>query len=212
MKRINEKPGHVSFGQAFKDYWRGYVEFLGQSTRAGYWWMTLLTSIWMVFLVVFLIIAVFSSGIFDIYGTTDKSFGPLIVALILFVISTLGLFLPNLALRIRRYRDAGLRGRGFLVLWAIDVVIQVTGNVFNLTNIYAQLATDPTSSAAFMHTYLTSWSTLVTFAFSIFLFVLTVLPTDTVLVRPTSISFVKFFFRTRTAAADSEQATEPDEK
>jgi hypothetical protein len=39
---INEKAGQVSFGRAFKDYFRGYVEFLGRTTRAGFWWVQLL--------------------------------------------------------------------------------------------------------------------------------------------------------------------------
>ncbi len=44
MVKIEEK-GKVTFGQAFKDYFRGYVDFKGRTTRAGYWWMTLVLSI-----------------------------------------------------------------------------------------------------------------------------------------------------------------------
>ncbi|WP_125607472.1 DUF805 domain-containing protein [Lapidilactobacillus bayanensis] len=198
MKQINEQPGQVSFGQAFKDYWRGYVEFRGRTTRAGYWWMTLLTSVWSIFLGDFFIVALFSSGLFNIFDNdTNVSYGPLIIAAILVVLSFLVLLLPNLALRVRRYRDAGLRGRGFLVLWAISVVVQVAGNVFSVSNFATELATNPSASTSFMTTYLTSWSSLITLVISVLLLVLTLLPTDTVLVRSTSNNFVKFFFRSR---------------
>lgn len=38
---INEK-GKITFKQAWVDFWKGYVDFGGRSTRAGYWWIQLL--------------------------------------------------------------------------------------------------------------------------------------------------------------------------
>ena len=35
MNKVNES-GKVTFGQAWKDFWKGYVDFKGISTRAGY--------------------------------------------------------------------------------------------------------------------------------------------------------------------------------
>ena len=40
MNKINES-GKVTFGQAWKDFWKGYVDFKGISTRAGFWWAML---------------------------------------------------------------------------------------------------------------------------------------------------------------------------
>ena len=34
---INQREKHVTFGTAFGDYFRGFVDFTGYSTRAGHW-------------------------------------------------------------------------------------------------------------------------------------------------------------------------------
>ena len=36
MNKVNES-GKVTFGQAWKDFWKGYVDFKGTSARAGFW-------------------------------------------------------------------------------------------------------------------------------------------------------------------------------
>lgn len=36
MEKINEVPGQVSFGRAFNDFFIGYIDFKGRTTRAGY--------------------------------------------------------------------------------------------------------------------------------------------------------------------------------
>lgn len=41
MKSINQVPREVTFFQAIKDFFTGYVEFKGRTTRAGYWWVRL---------------------------------------------------------------------------------------------------------------------------------------------------------------------------
>lgn len=38
MNKINES-GKVTFVQAWKDFWAGYFDFKGISTRAGFWWV-----------------------------------------------------------------------------------------------------------------------------------------------------------------------------
>ena len=35
-----EQNRKVTFLQAIKDFFRGYVDFKGRTTRAGYWWVS----------------------------------------------------------------------------------------------------------------------------------------------------------------------------
>ena len=65
MEKINEVPGQVSFGRALKDFFIGYIDFKGRTTRAGYWWMTLILMI---------ISFVPSSKILDRFSSLYKNF------------------------------------------------------------------------------------------------------------------------------------------
>lgn len=82
----------VSFPAAISLGFRNYVNFSGFATRAEYWWWTLFN-----FLVG--LIAGFVDG--ALFGTQSDQTGPLSL------IVSLGLFLPSLAVAIRRLRDAG---------------------------------------------------------------------------------------------------------
>jgi len=187
MAKINQKLGQVSFFQAIKDFFVGYVDFKGRTTRAGYWWVTLILSIGGL-LAGFAIIGKVFSLIFEIadmydyngYMYEDEA-GRLVARfltdylglfILLFIIS-LALFLPSLAIAVRRYRDAGLRGRGTLTLYITSVVIGLLG----VGNYSAFLA-------------------LISSAISIFFFVLTLLPTDSLVVTSQN-SVMLFFFRTK---------------
>lgn len=35
---ISEQPGKVTFIEAHKDFFKGFLDFKGRTTRAGYWW------------------------------------------------------------------------------------------------------------------------------------------------------------------------------
>lgn len=182
MKKINEVPGKVSFGQSFKDFFIGYVDFKGRTTRAGYWWMTLiliLLSIVPFLLFVYFLItsAVSNSGMTTDSDIFNSMFGTVIIPLIIMLILSLALFLPSLAMAVRRYRDAGLRGRGFLVLW----LISIASNYTEITSAFQKNS----GSALF---------TFVTYIIGLFFFVLTVLPTNALTTKSNN-GFIRFFLR-----------------
>ena len=195
---IDEKAGQVSFGRAFKDYFRGYVEFLGKTTRAGFWWVQLM--MFFVWLVLFgwlmvTIIAVFMQG--DVSTRWPRLIAPIVVM----VIVALGLFLPNLALEVRRFRDVGLRGRGAAVLLGVNYLLGATVNLGQSTQTFHQIealrdmntTVSTTASSGF------GWvTTLISLAFGIFFFVVTVLPSDTMLTSSDN-AFIRFFIRSKSA-------------
>lgn len=108
MVKIEEK-GKVTFGQAFKDYFRGYVDFKGRTTRAGYWWMTLVLSILaLIFYIVIVGKAVSAILAAEYFETYD--FGNLLPLMLFALVLWLALLLPTWAMCVRRYRDAGMTG------------------------------------------------------------------------------------------------------
>lgn len=113
MREIHETPGQVTFKTAWRDYFKGYFDFMGQTTRAGYWWaMLILIIVWfMPFLAL-----VFAQAA-KVQLKTSSALGLSII-----VIGLLGVFtfMPTLALSVRRYRDAGLNGCGAVVLWLLN--------------------------------------------------------------------------------------------
>lgn len=194
---IDEKAGQVGIGRAFKDYFRGYVEFLGKTTRAGYWWMQLI--LFFVWLALFgwLIVTIVSAFT---HSTTSPNWALLIAPIVVMVVVALALFLPNLALKVRRYRDVGLRGRGAAVLLGIQYLMSMAINLGQSTRTIHQL----TALQDFNTKFTTSvpngfgWlTTLISLAFSIFFFVLTVLPSDTMVTTSNNV-VMQFFLREKT--------------
>ena len=96
---------------AYKNFFKGYVDFAGRSTRSDYWW-------------VFLGNMILYIPFFLTYGNAlanSRNEGALIslgfIAIIYFIFG-LALFLPSLALMVRRLRDAGFH-------WALIFIIFV---------------------------------------------------------------------------------------
>ncbi len=95
----------MSFGEAIQTVFRNYAEFMGRATRAEIWW-------WMLFNVLVLgalnVLSVFSVGGNSNLGTVLAS---------LWFIAVL---LPNLAVGVRRLRDAGY-GWGYILFVLVPV-------------------------------------------------------------------------------------------
>ena len=96
---------------AYKDFFKGYVDFAGRSTRSEYWWVWLGNMI--------LLIPFYSAYGNALANSRDE--GALIAlggTVIIYMIIGLALFLPGLALTVRRLRDAGFH-------WALIFIIFV---------------------------------------------------------------------------------------
>ena len=85
---------------AIKNFFKGYVDFSGRSSRADYWW------IWLANIIL-------SIPFYMVYGAAmanpDSEAAVMTLGLFIFIyfIFGLALFLPQLALTVRRLRDAG---------------------------------------------------------------------------------------------------------
>ena len=87
--------------QAYKNFFKGYADFTGRSTRSDFWWVWLMNSI----LFLPLYILWFQMTLNDA-GGTDPILGVAIISV--YMILAIVLFTPSLAVKVRRLRDAGL--------------------------------------------------------------------------------------------------------
>ena len=86
--------------QAYKNFFKGYVDFTGRSTRSEYWWIWLTNILLLIPLYSAYFNAIFSEG-------EEGAFLALGGLAIVYMIFGLALILPMLALTVRRLRDAG---------------------------------------------------------------------------------------------------------
>lgn len=117
MNKINES-GKVTFGQAWKDFWVGYFDFKGTSTRAGFWWGALIYAICN-FVVGF--IKGFIRGFMASMGMVPNTTVIMAIYYVLLVIVTI----PILAAAARHFRDEGLKDGVIIALVIAYVALQI---------------------------------------------------------------------------------------
>ncbi len=113
MAKVKKKElvASVSFVDAVKNYWRGYVRFNGTSTRREYWFAWL-------FCLVF-------------------NFGAHLLGAVFGMVVSIAMFLPSRALAFRRFQDVGLSGWWYLIPYCVLLVwsqlrLPVWGMLVNL--------------------------------------------------------------------------------
>ena len=94
---------------AYKNFFKGYVDFTGRSTRSEYWWIWLTNMI---------LLVPFYSAYFKVLANPRNEAALMALGgiAIIYMIFGLALMLPMLALTVRRLRDAGFH-------WALIFVI-----------------------------------------------------------------------------------------
>ena len=86
--------------KAYKNFFKGYADFTGRSTRSDFWWVWLMNHILFLPLYIFW----FQMALKDA-GGTDPILGVAIISV--YMILAIVLFTPSLAVKVRRLRDAG---------------------------------------------------------------------------------------------------------
>ena len=86
--------------QAYKNFFKGFLDFTGRSTRSDFWWVWLMNSILFLPLFIFW----FQMALNDT-EETDPILGVAIISV--YMILAIVLFTPSLAVKVRRLRDAG---------------------------------------------------------------------------------------------------------
>ena len=94
---------------AYKNFFKGYAEFTGRSTRPDYWWVWLGNFILSIPFWVIYIYTVYLSAVMDSVSDSASEAAFLIFGLvaIIYVVFYLAILVPTIALTVRRLRDAG---------------------------------------------------------------------------------------------------------
>ena len=104
--------------RAYINFLKGYVDFVGRSTRPEYWWVWLMNHILFLPLYIFCFRMAWNDA-----GETDPILGVAIISI--YMILGIVFFTPSLAVKVRRLRDAGLH-------WAFIFLYFVPMGVFAL--------------------------------------------------------------------------------
>lgn len=125
----------VGFLEAFKLFWKNYVNFTGRSTRSEYWFAAL----WMLILYAPLAFVMILGTIFLVGGAAVDSSGVAVMGMILFLICTLvyvlfalATFIPTWAVMIRRFHDTGRTMVMPIVMFVLSIVMNVFNFVLNM--------------------------------------------------------------------------------
>ena len=100
--------------RAYINFLKGYIDFVGRSTRPEYWWVWLMNHI--LFLPLYILI--FNK---EINQDPALNFTLVILVVSIYAILALLLLLPTLALKIRRLRDGGFHW-AFIFLHFVPMV------------------------------------------------------------------------------------------
>ena len=94
---------------AIKNFFKGYVDFSGRSSRADYWWIWLANIILSIPFWIIYFYTVFLSAVMDSVSdsASEATFMVLGLVVIIYAIFYLAILVPTLALSVRRLRDAG---------------------------------------------------------------------------------------------------------
>ena len=108
--------------QAYKNFFKGFLDFSGHSTRSDFWWVWLINNIFCIPLYIIY---------FEMILNTGKEIDPIsgVAFLSLYIILFMVLFIPSLALKVRRLRDAGLHW-AFIFFELIPLLAIFSGFIF----------------------------------------------------------------------------------
>ncbi|MBI5974285.1 DUF805 domain-containing protein [Staphylococcus canis] len=116
---MNEMP-QVGFLEAYKLFWKNYVNFKGRSRRSEYWWVALWHTI-----------VVLGGGLLSIVLFFIPFIGIFIGGigfLIVFVLYPLAIVIPNYALLTRRFHDRGMS----MLIPIVSLILSVTLSISNV--------------------------------------------------------------------------------
>ena len=99
--------------KAYKNFFKGFLDFTGRSTRSDFWWVWLMNNVFCIPLYIIYFQMILNDG---------KEVDPIsgVAILSLYIILFMVLFIPSLALKVRRLRDAGIHW-AFIFLYFVPM-------------------------------------------------------------------------------------------
>ncbi|MBC2164197.1 DUF805 domain-containing protein [Listeria booriae] len=122
----------MGFSEAYKSFWRNYVNFEDRAPRSAYWYVVLWNAIIVALFHIFILILVFTTEPFtgkDLELFFYFTAGPMLFVLLLMWLYGLACFIPMLSLMVRRLRDSN-KSPWFILLGLIPFVGSIIMLVF----------------------------------------------------------------------------------
>ena len=104
----------ISFGKAFVRVFKKYARFDGRASLSEYWWWVLANGLVVAVLYVIFLVLALSTGYFGSNGRFELS-GGAIFGIVLLSVWGIGVFIPSLAVIVRRLHDANYSGWFYLL-------------------------------------------------------------------------------------------------
>ena len=108
--------------EAYTNFFNGFLDVTGRSTRPDFWWVWIMNNIFCIPLYI-----VYFQMILKNAEETDPLSGVAILSL--YIILFMVLFIPSLALKVRRLRDAGLHW-AFIFFELFPLLAILSGFIF----------------------------------------------------------------------------------
>ncbi|MCD8900028.1 DUF805 domain-containing protein [Staphylococcus gallinarum] len=114
--------------EAYKNFWKRYVDFKGKSNRLQFWTPVLIHII-VVFVVALIGVISFITGAFIISAILSALVG----------IFGLAIIVPMIAVTLRRFYDAGRKRLSAIILIAFSVLINITFDIVQINSVAISL-------------------------------------------------------------------------
>lgn len=112
--------------QAYKDYWKGYVDFKGKTGRKNYW-LVVLMSLIVTFVIGVIVSLIFGSDMMVQTSSYTNTFNMASTSGIIMFCWALVNVLPDIAIDIRRLHDIGKSG-----WWLLISLVPFVGSIILL--------------------------------------------------------------------------------
>ena len=110
--------------EAYKDFWKKYIDFQGKSNRLEFWTPVLIHII-LVFIVAIIGIICFVTGVFTVAAIISAIVGVFVLAMIV----------PMFAVTLRRFYDAGRKRSTAILLIGITIVVNILFDIIQINSI-----------------------------------------------------------------------------
>ncbi len=117
-----EEVGYTRFRQAASDFWVGFADFKGRTTRSGFIWGTVVSILVACLPLLFLVVGSIVVG----SAASEPNINILFYSLVFMLIVNVILLLPRVTLTVRRLRDIGLSKWGILVAFIVYLIANIS--------------------------------------------------------------------------------------
>ena len=110
--------------EAYKDFWKKYIDFQSKSNRLEFW-TPVLIHIVSIFIVAIIGVIAFISGAFIVATILSILVGIFVLAMII----------PMFAVTLRRFYDAGRRRTSAIILIAVSIIVNISFDMIQINSI-----------------------------------------------------------------------------